>query len=63
MFKGKFYEILVDCIESYIPCLNISLLLCFKLYMLSTYSVLTPFLRGAAFMPAGTDARFGDPPA
>ena len=34
----------------------------FLLYILSTYSVLTPFLRGLRFMPAGTDAQFEDPP-
>ena len=37
-------------------------LLYLMLYILSTYSVLTPFLRGLRFMPAGTDAQLGDPP-
>ncbi len=33
------------------------------LYILSTLSVLTPFLGGLRFMPAGVDAQLGDPPA
>ena len=37
-----------------------SIFLYYMLYILSTSFVLTPFLRGLRFMPAGTDA--GDPP-
>ena len=42
--------------------LNSDCILHFLLCILSTYFVLTPFLRGLRFMPAGTNAQFGDPP-
>ena len=34
----------------------------FLLYILGTFFVLTPFLRGLGYMPAGTDALGDTPP-